>query len=500
MSIIIFVIALAFSARNAGSGEDERKDLEQMSETYVGEAEMADQADQALLQQPTEFTGNSTDRGSDVTSKFKYRAFITYNHADRRAAEWIHKAIESYRIPKSLVGQPGRDGPVPERLFPLFRDRDELSSSPDLSAAIREALAQSAYLIALCSPASSESRWVNAEIMEFKRLGRSDRIHALIVEGRPNLGSAEGGCFPPALRFALGSDGTIDELQPVEPLAADMRPEADGKKDAKLKLIAGLLGVPFDALRRRDSIAARQHQRKVQAIAGSMTLLAVSGAIAGYIAYLKSEIADLRQIPGIRVDKRETTLDLSGWKETTAADIANHVKKSLAVSRNKFTIVRTREHATTFVHIIGSTSGITPEVDCHGQCRMVPRDPSKESRAPNEWNLEFEISDVPLDQSVVLEFNVSFWNAFQEPTQWWGGFRILHQTKSSTFSIQFPETRHPLPETLKYVYYDRQERSYDDEIRVSLRNDTVGRVAKLTWEVPYPSGDRSYRVKWDWSR
>jgi Thoeris protein ThsB, TIR-like domain len=435
-----------------------------------------------------------------VPWKFRYKAFITYSHRDRRVAQWLHRAIENYRVPKTLVSQPGRDGPIPENLFPLFRDRDELSSSPDLSASIREALAQSGYLIVICSPTAAKSRWVNEEIIEFKRLGRSDRVHGLIVDGDPSLRSAEGGCYPPAFCFALDADGKLDENRAVEPLAADIRPGADGKNNAKLKLIGGLLGIPFNALRQREIVAARQRQRKIRLVAGLMALLAILGGVAAYLARSHSGVADLRQIPGVRVEKRETTLDLSGWQETTAADIANRVKKSLAVSRNKFTVVRTHEHATNFIHLIGTTSGIRPEVDCSGRCRMVPRDLGRESRAPNEFDLEFNISTVPLDQRIDFAFNVSFWNAFQEPKQWWGGFRVLHATRSSVYSIRFPDTRRPHPETLEYVFFDKEERPYDEELRTSLVKDDSGRVIEVKWEVPHPSGDRSYRVKWDWSK
>jgi MTH538 TIR-like domain (DUF1863) len=86
------------------------------------------------------------------------RAFITYSHRNRRVAEWLHKAIENYRVPASLVGAAGRDGAIPRHVFPVFRDRDELGSAPDLSELIREALAQSAYLIVLCSPSAAKSR------------------------------------------------------------------------------------------------------------------------------------------------------------------------------------------------------------------------------------------------------------------------------------------------------------------------------------------------------
>ena len=49
-----------------------------------------------------------------TATSFKYRAFISYSHRDRKRAEWLHKAIERYRVPNTLVGQPGRDGPIPD--------------------------------------------------------------------------------------------------------------------------------------------------------------------------------------------------------------------------------------------------------------------------------------------------------------------------------------------------------------------------------------------------
>ena len=70
---------------------------------------------------------------ASTAAGFKYRAFISYSHRDERRASWLHKSIEGYRVPKPLIGQPSRDGAIPSKLFPIFRDRDELASSPDLS-------------------------------------------------------------------------------------------------------------------------------------------------------------------------------------------------------------------------------------------------------------------------------------------------------------------------------------------------------------------------------
>jgi tetratricopeptide (TPR) repeat protein len=144
---------------------------------------------------------------------------------------------------------------IPKRLTPVFRDRDELASAVDLGTAINAALRTSATLIVICSPRSARSRYVNEEILAFKRLGREDRIFCLIVDGEPNASDdpaqADTECFPPALRYQLGPDGDLGTVR-AEPIAADARPGKDGKQNAKLKLIAGVLGVGFDALRQRE--------------------------------------------------------------------------------------------------------------------------------------------------------------------------------------------------------------------------------------------------------
>ena len=75
-----------------------------------------------------------------MTDKFKYRAFLTYAHEDGEHAQKLRKALENFRVPSSLVGKETEFGPVPARLFPIFRDRDELAGSAELGEAIQKAL------------------------------------------------------------------------------------------------------------------------------------------------------------------------------------------------------------------------------------------------------------------------------------------------------------------------------------------------------------------------
>ena len=81
-----------------------------------------------------------------------------------------------YRLPKRLIGQVTERGAVPRQLSPIFRDREELASATDLGEVIDQALKNSACQIVICSPRAAQSRWVNEEILAFKRLGRENRI------------------------------------------------------------------------------------------------------------------------------------------------------------------------------------------------------------------------------------------------------------------------------------------------------------------------------------
>jgi len=213
----------------------------------------------------------------------QYRAFISYSHRDAAWASWLHRSLERYRPPKSLIGTKTALGEVPKRLAPIFKDREELPSATDLGGLINAALAGSAAQIIICSPNAAQSKWVNEEILAFKRLGREDRILCIIVGGEPYASDLPGReaeeCFPPALRFRLGSDGNLSSVR-TEPIAADARPGKDGKSNAKLKLISGLLGVGYDALRRRE-----QQRRNARLFAFSCAAAAGMVITSGLAAY-----------------------------------------------------------------------------------------------------------------------------------------------------------------------------------------------------------------------
>jgi tetratricopeptide (TPR) repeat protein len=288
-----------------------------------------------------------------------YHAFISYRHADnveqgRQWATWLHQAIETYEVPKDLIGKNNdRGDEIAERIFPVFRDEKDLPADADLGSAITKALDKTRILIVLCSPNARQSKYVSDEIDYFKKQGHSDRVLAVLIDGEPNtswddskhsLGfSADDECFPTPLQYIYDENGNRTEER-AEPIAADLRVRQGNKKvqgwtspkayrkhleeqknlDKKtinqmvseyelqlremlLKIISGILGVSFERLNRRDkAYQLEQEQKKAKRLRrwlSAVTLLAVVAIGAGFYAFNQQQLAIEQR------DKAEALLD-----------------------------------------------------------------------------------------------------------------------------------------------------------------------------------------------
>lgn len=287
---------------------------------------------------------------SPLAMSRRYAMFISYRHADnlemgRKWATWLHEAVEGYEVPADLVGRMNLRGEaVPATLYPVFRDEEELPADADLSSNIERALENSGLLVVICSPRAVQSRFVADEIRHFKELGKCGRILALIIDGEPNasddpekaarLGSAAE-CFPEPLRFGVPVDGGgVDWSRRTEPIAADCRPggravqgwttaaayqdwlESQGNLGraeksllvseyaerlelAKLKVIAGALGLPLGELTQRDKarqlLRAKRKARILTTLSTLFALLAGTAGVLGWWAHEKRNEAEAQR-------------------------------------------------------------------------------------------------------------------------------------------------------------------------------------------------------------
>jgi hypothetical protein len=210
--------------------------------------------------------------GVEKRAKRRFAAFISYAHADAAAAAKLQSKLERYRLPKHIA-QTHVGGAA--ALGQIFRDREDLAAAPSLSEAIRAAIGEAEALVVICSPDAKASRWVGEEISLFRELHPGKPVLAAIINGRP------ADAFPDALT----ENGT-------EPLAADLRAEADGEALGFLKIVAGIAGVPLDALVQRD--AQRRIRRVTWITAGALAAMLIMGLMTTLAIQSRNEAARQR--------------------------------------------------------------------------------------------------------------------------------------------------------------------------------------------------------------
>ena len=190
----------------------------------------------------------------------RYSAFISYSHEDIAFASSLHRRLENYRFPRRLARGQDPRSPGSRRLRPVCRDRARLAAAPNLTAAIRQGIAESSALIVVCSRNAVSSQWVSLEIELFRQIHADSPILAALAADTPATS------FPPAL-LSVGPDG-----RPLQPLAADFRQQGDGPRLALLKLVAVLADVRLDELVQWDA----QHRIRTITIISAAALLGMA--------------------------------------------------------------------------------------------------------------------------------------------------------------------------------------------------------------------------------
>ena len=262
----------------------------------------------------------------------KYDAFISYRHCepDNEIASRLQKKLESFRFPNDIADKVGRT-----KLSRIFRDETEFAVSDDLTKAIEEAIVNSDYLIAVCSPEYLKSPWCRKEIETFLRF--HDRKHVLLVlaDGEPME------TFPPEIiyedLYKIGPDGRPfwTKVQ-REPLAADCRGEDSKERNPKIdkaviRIAAAILGVRFDDLQQRH----RQEQYKrtrTRVLIAFGVLVAFLALCVGFLIKIAGQNRDiLKQNEEIAMQNEIISLKYADTLAATSDNLLRDGKRKDAV-------------------------------------------------------------------------------------------------------------------------------------------------------------------------
>ena len=211
-----------------------------------------------------------------------YNAFISYKHApeDIKVAETVQKELEHFHIPSKIRKITGM-----KRIEKIFRDKNELPITSNLTETISYALEHSDYLIVICSTRTKESIWVQREIEYFLRNHSKRQILTVLVNGEPQ------DVIPEILQYEdhmlQDSTGRVQYVRtPIEPLSCDYR--MSFRKATKIelpRLASALIGCSYDELMNRR----RQYAIRRTAIAFSVLMLAAV-AFSIYMIHSRNKI------------------------------------------------------------------------------------------------------------------------------------------------------------------------------------------------------------------
>ena len=197
------------------------------------------------------------------TEGFKYHAFISYSHKDKKIAQRLHKRLRRYHLPSVLR----RLHPeLPKKLGTIFLDEANLvAKDGSLTESLRGYLDASNYLILICSPDSAKSEYVNDEVEYFMKIGRRKHIVPLIVRGVPRSKDPNAECFVPAV---------LELTRELEPLGIDLK--TYGERDSFLRVIATTLELDLEYF---ISIEDRERKRRAMIYSSISAVLAVGAGI-----------------------------------------------------------------------------------------------------------------------------------------------------------------------------------------------------------------------------
>ena len=267
----------------------------------------------------------------------RYRAFISYRWGPpgQAWAEWLWKALWSYRVPRPFRVDGAR------RIWPVFLDRRELSAGGNLDTTLEDAVDLADHLIVISTPGIYKSTYVKQEVDRFQANYPDvalERISALLVEGTLD---PEGGIWSRGIPTAADvrrlnghpwlpspSLGPSEQVCTTRCLHLSCRRR---RHEAKLRIIARLLGCKYPELEARD----RKRRRRLAALYTSAVL--VTGLVLWATWYTRHEMPALaerykQQLDGdIDIDRVPRLLAEIDWLKTTVRRIAVMLPDSLAI-------------------------------------------------------------------------------------------------------------------------------------------------------------------------
>ncbi len=258
----------------------------------------------------------------------RYIAFISYSRKNKDVAEWLHKKLESYILPKEDSIKNIFD--FKSKYFrPVFLDTQDLHvEERPFTDEIRESLRNSAYLIVLCSRSSAISPFVKLEI-DYFLLTHDNNLSRVV----PLFIDEVSGSIPSSF------DGTsiMERHFPIFNSRLSFKSEANNY--CFYQIVSYILGIDFSNIYNRYEIQSAKEMKEKRRNLGLLSLfLGVFLVILmGYHFQFKLKSEELIKSKQRHIMMEKTVFPaavVDGYEKNFLSPVIKHLKKS----PNKFRI------------------------------------------------------------------------------------------------------------------------------------------------------------------
>ena len=216
-------------------------------------------------------------------------AFISYSHAaDGVLAPALERGMERLARPWYRV-----------RALNVFRDQSDLAVTPHLWETIRLTLDGSRYLVALLSPESAASKWVNQELAYWCAERGTGELLLVLTGGELTWDEAVGDfsaastAAPAALRGQYAAEPLYEDLRWAR-TGADLTLRNPAFRGAVARLASPIHGMPPDDLEGEDVRLRRRARRLARGGVVALGTLTVAATVASVVAVQQADQARAR--------------------------------------------------------------------------------------------------------------------------------------------------------------------------------------------------------------
>ena len=201
------------------------------------------------------------------------------------------------------------------RALSVFRDQSDLAVTPHLWETIRVTLDGSRYLVALLSPESASSKWVNQELAYWCAERGTAELLLVLTGGELNWDEAAGDfspastSVPAALRRQYTAEPLYEDLRWAR-TGADLTLRNPAFRGAVARLASPVHGIPPDDLEGEDVRLRRRARRLARGGVVALGALTVTATVASVVAVQQADHARSRAAEAEARSRALAALDL----------------------------------------------------------------------------------------------------------------------------------------------------------------------------------------------